>query len=66
MPTGVHRKKIEVVMPLNYTFILDKRINMFLPVPTIGNTMELFSIRVSLQNKIALRALVPFKFLLME
>jgi hypothetical protein len=41
-------KKIEVVMPLNYTFILDKRMNMFFPVPTIGNTMELSSIRVSL------------------
>jgi hypothetical protein len=32
----------------------------------IGNTMEIANIRISFKNKLALGALVPFEFLLLE
>jgi hypothetical protein len=56
----------EIVHTLNGTFILNERMNTLLPMSAIGNTMEIASIRISLKEKLALGALVPFQLLLTE
>jgi hypothetical protein len=40
--------------------------NTLLPMPAIGNTIEIASIRISFKEKLALGALVPFQLLLTE
>jgi hypothetical protein len=59
-------KGFPISEPLNRTFILNKRMNTLLSMSAIGHTMEVASIRVSFKDKLALGALVPFQFLLME
>jgi hypothetical protein len=56
--------RFKIVQPLNHTIILHKRMNTFLPISPIRDTMEVSSIRVSFKDKFALRALVPFDLLL--
>jgi hypothetical protein len=55
--------RFEIVQYLNRTFILNKSVNMLLLVSAIGNTVEIVRIRISLKDKLALGALVPFEFL---
>jgi hypothetical protein len=62
----IRKIRLEVLLTLNGTFILNELMNTFLPMSAIDHTMEVPRIRISFKKKLALRPLVPFDFLLME
>jgi hypothetical protein len=59
----IRNVRLKIFMALNSPIILEEWMYKFLSVSAISNTMEVSRVRITLQNELTFRPLVPFDFL---